>query len=179
MEDTNREVKIAIIVGLIMITLCAIAIIAKKINNQKVEDLNIHVYRHVITNQATNSGVYYECNVPTDKKSLINLEFKKVMNLKDSDKRNSETNEGIEGNYKITVDSNFIAFDDSKGNVVYRNDTTSLYTYHSSLYGVVEEVCKDIDLSNKEDNKDTKKEDKKDTSNKQDTKKDTKKTNKK
>ncbi len=178
MENTNREVKIAIIVGIIMISLCAIAIIAKNARKQEAVNLDIRVFKHVVTNSTDKTGVYYECNVPTDKLSIINLEFKKIMNLNDSDKKAFEMNDGIEGNYKITSGSNFVAFDDSKANVVYRNDTTSLYSYRSNLYKVVEEVCQDIDLSKKE-NQDNNKKDQK-TDNTKDTKKDNnKKTNKK
>jgi len=179
MENTNREVKIALIVGIIMITLCAIAIIAKNASKKAAEELDIHIYRHVITNKADNSGIYYECNVPTDKKSIVNVEFKKVMNLKDSAKNTDETVKGIEGNYKVTVDSNFIAFDDSKSNLVYRNDTTSLYSYRSNLYAIVEEACQDINLNQEEStNEKTNKKDQKADSTK-DTKKDTKKSSKK
>ncbi|MBQ4030978.1 MAG: hypothetical protein II625_04415 [Bacilli bacterium] len=184
--ETNREVKIAIIVGLIMVTACIVAfIIAKNKNNPNVT-LDVHIYKHVVTGE-DGSGKYFECSIPTDSLLDINNDFKRIMNLKDSNKVR-ELSANIEGTYKIASGSNFIAFDADGKNYVYRSDSTAIYSYSTETYKKVAELCSYItrdsvaaseeNTTTEEETTETKKETKKETSTKKKTST-TKKTSKK
>ena len=168
--ETNREVKIAIIVGLIMITGCIIAFIVAKNKNNPNITMDLHVYKHIELEDGTN-GKYYECSIPTDTLVKINNEFKRVMNLKDANKV-KDLNANLEGTYKIASGSNFIAFDAAGNNYVYRSDTTAIYDYSSEMYKEVATQCAYItrDSVQQAENKNTEEEE-----TKEETKKETKK----
>jgi len=179
--EANREVKIAIVVGLIMLTACLVAFIIYKEKTKPTLDLDLKVYKHVMT--SAKEGTYYECRIETTELAKMNVEFLKIMNLKDSKMLEPSIDNTINGDYKVVSGSNYIAFDSNNTkNLVYRNDTTGLYRQETNLYENIEKACAyitsdSVEPKEQEQQKDTKK-DKKDT--KKDTKKkSTKKTTKK
>ena len=137
--NTNREIKIAIAVGLIMITGCIVAFIIARNNNNPNVTLDIHIYKH-IGDTNNNSGKYYECAIESDKLPRINNEFKRIHNLKDSNKV-IKLSANIEGIYKVSSGSNFIAFDANGSSYVYRGDTTAVYEYPSEIYDEIAAAC--------------------------------------
>lgn len=143
--ESNKEIKIALVVGAVMLTICIVAFIINYRNlHPKLSTLDIKVYKHVMLNEETKQGTYVECTLPTDELAKANIEFKKIMNLEDDKKVQSTLNNTINGDYKITSGSNFIAFDISDNQLVYRSDTTALYGYRSSLFENVERLCSNI-----------------------------------
>ena len=132
--QTNKELKIAIIVGIIMVTICILVIIfynADKTNN----DINVQVYK---VNEE--SKTYEQCSVPTDLLIQINSEYRRATNLSDNYR---VIGQRINGTYKILSGDNYIAFDGEKDkNYVYRGDTKHLYEFDSSVYSLVIEACK-------------------------------------
>ena len=122
----NKEIKIAIIVAMIMITVCFIIIISNNASKNSRQTANeIKIYKH------------YDDGT-TKELAIINEEFRKIMLLDDEDKHPGST---INGTYRVSKGNNYIAFD---GNdyFVYRGDTQAIYIYKSNLYDKVTELCK-------------------------------------
>lgn len=176
--DTNREVKIAIIVGLIMITGCLLAfIISKNKNKVDVNNIDLQVYKNVQL-AGEESGMYYQCIIDSKDLPAINNEFKRIMNLKESNKESDITSK-IDGIYKIVSGTNFIAFDADGSGHVYRNDTTGIYIYNSEMYQKIANACSYITAENIEAEKaKAEQEEQAKEENTTNTKKDTKKTTK-
>ena len=106
----NKEVKIAIIVGVIMITICLVAFIINK-NSNKVENINLEIYKSYQLDTGTE---YIRCNVTTDELIKINKEYKKAVKLKEENKL---VGKQITGTYMVRDGNNFIAFDDDSKSV--------------------------------------------------------------
>ena len=132
----NKEIKIAIIVAMIMITVCFIIIISNNASKNSRQTANeIKIYKHY---DDGTTKEYHECKATTDDLAIINEEFRKIMLLDDEDKHPGST---INGTYRVSKGNNYIAFD---GNdyFVYRGDTQAIYIYKSNLYDKVTELCK-------------------------------------
>lgn len=134
--QTNRELKIAIIVGIIMITLCLILFIFNK-SDSNLETIDIHIYK---ANQE--EQVYEECTgtLSTDEIIVINSTVKSAHRLSESDR---VIGGKITGLYKITAGENYaIMFDgETDKNIIYREDTQYLYNFESSIFETVKKVC--------------------------------------
>lgn len=136
--ENNKELKVAIIVGVIMITACLLAFIFVKserkasINNQN--QIDIKVYK---VNEE--DKIYEQCPITTDTLIQINSEFKSAYRLSDSSR---VIGKSITGKYKVISGNNYIAFDAKENeNYIYRGDTKYLYEYDSNLYNIVEKAC--------------------------------------
>lgn len=131
----NKEVKIAIIVGVIMITICLVAFIINK-NSNKVENINLEIYKSYQLDTGTE---YIRCNVTTDELIKINKEYKKAVKLKEENKL---VGKQITGTYMVRDGSNFIAFDDdSKLVYVSANGIQAIFEWNSSIYEIVSGTC--------------------------------------
>ncbi len=132
----NKEIKIAIVVGAIMLTICFVIVVSnmstKKSNQTATE---IKVYKHYDDGETKE---YRECTVTTDELVNINNEFNSIKLLDDEDKFPGTS---INGTYRITKNDDFIAFD-GDNNLVYRGDTQALYLYKSDIYEYVANICK-------------------------------------
>lgn len=136
--QTNKELKIAITVGIIMITICLLAIIyVKSERNANINNLNhidIKVYK---ANDEKKS--YEQCHITTDMLIQINNEFNKAYRLTESDR---VVGKNITGTYRVQSGDKWIAFDfNEKEQYVYRGDTKYLYQFESELYKTVSEAC--------------------------------------
>lgn len=131
--QTNKELKIAAIVGIIMITICIVTIIfykADKTNNE----INIQVYK---VNQEEKT--YEQCNIPTDTIIQINSEYRRASKLSENQR---VIGKQITGLYKVVSGENYIAFDGEKDKYyIYRGDTKYLYEFDSTLYDLVKKAC--------------------------------------
>lgn len=136
--ENNNEVKIAIIVGAIMLTICLVVFIFNKAEKQEVTNLDIKVYKLYELNAEEEEYEYRECSVATDDLITINKEFKKIYNLSAEKKATGKT---IKGNYKIISQNDFIAFDAGEENLVYRSDLPAIFQYDTSLYELVKNIC--------------------------------------
>lgn len=131
----NKEVKIAIIVGVIMITICLVAFIINK-NSNKVENINLEIYKSYQLDTGTE---YIRCNVTTDELIKINKEYKKAVKLKEENKL---VGKQITGTYMVRDGNNFIAFDDdSKLVYVSANGIQAILEWNSSIYELVSGTC--------------------------------------
>lgn len=137
----NNEIKWAVAIGAIMLTICLIAYMVTNREQKTVENLDIKIYKLQKNGDDIKDYTYQECRMSTENLVTINREFNKIFKLEDEDK---VTGSKILGEYKIVKDSLFIAFDVSEeaDKVVYRSDTTSLYDYNSNIYQLVSDLCK-------------------------------------
>lgn len=133
--STNKEVKIALIIGMIMITLCAIILISNNSSKKTKVNTDIKVYKHI--DDGTTKG-FIECYTNTDDIIFINNEYKKTNSLNDNDKYAGRQ---LNANYKITNGDDYIAFDDNSG-FVWRGYTQAIYYFESPLYDYVINLCK-------------------------------------
>lgn len=135
----NKEVKIAVIVGIIMITICLLVFIFYKSGNNKVKTntIDIRIFKLYDKEGTENEHEYRECSVSTDDRITINTEYRKAIKLSDSNKTKGQ----IKGNYKIMSGNDFVAFDGDDSNLIYRSDSKGLYNFDSSIYEYVKKVC--------------------------------------
>ena len=136
----NNEIKWAVAIGVVMITICVIAFMVANRDKKEVENLDIQIYKLQKNGDDIKNYTYKECKLSTEDLVTVNREFNRIYKLEDKDK---VTGAKILGEYKIVKDSLFVAFDitEDDDKVVYRSDTTSLYEFNSSLYQLLEEKC--------------------------------------
>lgn len=131
--QTDKEIKIAIIVGAIMITACIVAYIFYK-SETNVNEIDLKVYK---VNEK--EKVYEECHITTDTQIQLNSEFKRATKLNESSR---VIGKSITGTYKIVSNDNYIAFDNKENEYyIYRGDTKYLYEFNSTIYDLVETTC--------------------------------------
>jgi len=134
----NKEVKIALIVGMIMVTVCLLAIIFNKANTTSNKSIDLKVYKLYDKEGNKEEHEYRACSISTDDLITINSEFKKAQNLSEEKRLRGKQ---INGNYKIIANDYYIAFDGEEDAYVYRSDTGALYTFESPLYDYVKKIC--------------------------------------
>ena len=132
----NNEIKIAIGVGVIMLTAILIAIIYSK-QEVATNSIDLKIYKLYEVEGKKDQHVYRECHVTTDDVIELYKEYRKIAKLSKDD---IVKGEGITGNYKIINGDDYIAFD-GNSNRVYRSDSASLYAFNSSIYKDVVELC--------------------------------------
>lgn len=129
---TNKELKIAAVVGALMIVICLIVVLVNTSPNTKAD---IKVYKNV---EIEGQRGYLECSVPESILGEINTEFNKAKNLTTTDLAESHQ---IQGTYKIVSGKESIAFDDDDKNEIYDIDNKKLYSFKSTIYELVTTVC--------------------------------------
>lgn len=130
--NTKKELKIAAVVGAIMLIICLIMLL---LNTTSDETIDIKVYKNTEINGQRG---YLECSVPESILGEINIEFKKAKKLDTSALAESHQ---IQGTYKIVSGKESIAFDDDEKNEIYDIDGKKLYTFNSTIYTLVKTVC--------------------------------------
>lgn len=133
----NKEVKIAIIVGIVMLTICLLTFIFYKSSTSKPGTIDIKVYKLYDKEGTEDEHEYRECTLTTDDIVAINTEYRKASRLSENDQAKGQIN----GNYKIVSGSDYIAFDGDDSNLVYRGSSKRLYNFDSSIYEYVKKVC--------------------------------------
>ena len=136
--QTNKELKIAIMVGVIMITICALAFIYVKSertsNTNNLNQIDIQLYK---VNEETKS--YIQCHINTDTLIQVNSEFNKAYRLTESSR---VVGKSITGTYRVQSGEKWVAFDLNKEEpYIYRGDTKYLYQFDSELYDIVAKAC--------------------------------------
>lgn len=136
--EQNKELKIAIIVGIIMITICLLVFIFYKANTD-VQNIDLKVYKLFEKEDASGEHEYRECRITTDELIDIKYEYNRATSLTES---NRVIGEQIMGEYKIISGENYIAFDiDEEKKLIYRGDTKYLYYFEGSLYDYAVNAC--------------------------------------
>lgn len=134
--ENNKEVKIAIVVGIIMITISLLAIIIHN-SNTKIEEVSLKVYKNYTTEDGRE---YRECTLTTDELISIKREYNKATNINEDKKLTGQT---ITGTYMIKDGDEYIAFDADDSNKVYvlANSKQAIYSLDSTMYETVKKAC--------------------------------------
>ena len=134
--ENNKEVKIAIIVGIIMITICLLAIIIHNSNN-KTEEISLKVYKNYTTEDGRE---YRECSLTTDELITVKREYNKITKIDEEKKLTGQT---ITGTYMVKDGDEYIAFDADEENKVYvlANGKKAIYSISSSVFETVKTAC--------------------------------------
>lgn len=134
--ENNKEIKIAIVVGIIMITICLLAVIISNSNN-KLEEINLKIYKNYTTEKGRE---YRECTITTDELITIKREYNKITNISEEKKLAGEKITGI---YMIRDGDDYIAFDADKTNKVYvlAKGKQAIYSVPSTIYETVKNTC--------------------------------------
>lgn len=136
----GKEVKIAIAIGIIMITICLIAFVTVNSKN-KVNTLNLKVSKlyEIVDENGEKKYQYRECSVATEDQVYIYKEAAKALSLTEED---LVTGNQIKGNYKVQYNGKMIAFDAVENeDFVYLKDTDRLYNFQSDIYKLVKNAC--------------------------------------
>ena len=132
--QTNKELKIAIIVGAIMITSCILAFMYFKSGDKNLNQIDIKVYK---ANDETQT--YEPCSINPNLLIQLNSEFNRAYRLSENSRVVGKT---ITGRYRVSSGTNFIAFDEKgEENYIYRGDTKYLYSFSSDIYELVATAC--------------------------------------
>ncbi len=146
----SKEVKIAIILGVILVTISLLIIIVS--GNKNTQEIDLKVYKlERIDGDTSKKAVgeikaedyqYVECKVNTDEMIEIYRDLKKVYSL---DESKVVSNKKIVGYYKVVSKSRSYAFDIAEKNddqIIFRGDTELLYKYDSPTLKTIENICK-------------------------------------
>lgn len=134
---TKKEVTIAIIVAILMIIICFVIYLVNT-NTQKETELNIKAYKLYEVENSENDHAYKECRLSTEDKLSIKKEFKRVASISESKAVVGKT---IEGSYKVVIDDNYIAFDNTEDKLVYNGNKNMLFNISTSIYKTVIDAC--------------------------------------
>ena len=134
--ENHKEVKIAIVLGAIMLTIFIVIMIIYNSNQKDALEADIRVFKHYNTTGDT-KGEYYECKISSEDATHIYNEFKRAKLLTDKDKVPGQT---ITGTYKIVNGSEYLAFDDDSS-FIFKGDTQTLYAFSSDVYNYVIKLC--------------------------------------
>ena len=135
----HNEVKWAIAIGAIMLTICFLAFSYSRNAENKAKSLDYKIYKLQKNGNDYKDYTYSECRISTDNLITVDKEFNKAFKLDDKSK---VTGTKILGEYKIVSGSLFIAFDVSEDQkVIYRSDSANLYEFNSNLYQLVSKLC--------------------------------------
>ena len=102
--ESNKEVKIAIIVGIIMITICLVIFIFYRAE-ANVETLNLKVYKLYDIEGTEDEHEYRECSATADEIVMLSKEYKRTQNLTEN---KQVTGKQINGNYRLGNSEYFI-----------------------------------------------------------------------
>lgn len=137
MKD-NKELKIAAIVGAIMVIFCIVMIIYASNNSGVKEQEKLLKNSFMVYKNTTIDGkrAYVPCEGDAN---LIEIqeEFSKI---KTATEESTDTN--ITGTYRVGTEKDFIAFDEDHKNNVFIKSKNKLFNIESDLYDKVIEMCK-------------------------------------
>jgi hypothetical protein len=135
----NNEIKWAIGIGIVMITICIIAIMIAKGSSK---EINLKVYKLNMIGESYKDYTKEPCKMSTDNLVTINKEFKKAFKIGESKK---VANTNVMGKYQLIDGESIVAFDDKQNGklVIYRTDgkNSGVYEFDSTLYELVQRVC--------------------------------------
>ena len=133
----NKEVKIALGVGAVMLIICIIIVL---VQNRELEDssVEVNVYQLYKPTDNMDDYVYRPCRISTEDAIKINKEFKRALAL---NKNNTINGKQIEGTYKVVIDDDYIAFDNKTDNIIYNGKVNNLYSFKSDMYDLIIKAC--------------------------------------
>lgn len=134
----NKEVKIAIVVSIIMVTICLLAFIFTKSSRPKNNTIDFKVYKLYDKLGTIDEHEYRACKITTDDLITIRNEYRKAEKLDETSKVSGKQ---ITGKYKIIYEDTYIAFDAEEEPLIYRSDVNALFKFDSDLYEYIKTIC--------------------------------------
>ena len=133
----SKEIKIAGIVGIIMIIICFIIVMVQ--SNKKQENIDLKVYKLTAVEGTEDKHVYKQCSLSTEDAIKINKEYKRSKALRNM---NQVQGKSINGDYKVIInDDEYVAFDNKEDKVIYIGKENKLYNFSSDIYEIVLKTC--------------------------------------
>ena len=133
----NKELKVALGVGIAMIVICLVIVMVQ--SNNKQEDINLKVYKLTAVEGQEDKHVYRQCSVSTEDLLKINKEYKRSKALRDM---NQVQGKSINGDYKIIVNEDeYVAFDNAEDKMIYVGKENRLYNFSSDIYEIAIKAC--------------------------------------
>lgn len=130
--NNKRELKIAAVVGALMIIICLIIFISTQ---ETKKTPSVQVYKNVELNGQRG---YIPCEVPNSILLEISSEIQKAKQLTSA---NEVEMNRINGTYKIVLGNTSFAFDDSESKKIYSIENNKLYNFESTIYSLVITMC--------------------------------------
>ncbi len=134
----NKNLIMGSVALLIVVFIAIILFLPKGSQSEvnKIDTSSIKVFKHIEKTEETD-GYYQTCDVATDDLVKIYKEFYKAYDL---DEENQVSGKSINGDYKVTIDDKYLAFD-GNNNIVYLSSINKLYSFESDIYSIVSKVC--------------------------------------
>lgn len=128
-------------IAIIVVTLFALVLFLPKNKNisssSNISLDDVAVYRH-IEKTADTAGYYEPCSLSTEDLVKVRNEFAKIYDVRDSDVVYEQT---INGDYKVVVGDEYIAFDKNNNGVMYLGTVNALFKVDSTMYDIVIKSC--------------------------------------
>ena len=134
----NKNLIMGSVALLIVVFIAIILFLPKGSQSEvnKIDTSSIKVFKHIEKTKEAD-GYYQTCDVATDDLVKIYKEFYKAYDL---DEENQVSGKSINGDYKVTIDDKYLAFD-GNNNIVYLSSINKLYSFESDIYSIVSKVC--------------------------------------
>ena len=132
----GKELKIALGVGIAMILICLLVVLIQ--SNKAQDDVKVNVYKLTAVEGEEDKHVYKACSISTEDALKINKEYKRIQALRDL---NALQGQSINGDYKVVIGEEFVAFDNSADNMIYIGKENKIYKFSSEIYELVVNTC--------------------------------------
>lgn len=101
----------------------------------KLDDIKVLVH-HEKTDEK--EGYYSECNISTENLVKVRNEYDKAIKLTFDA---SASGVRINGDYKVMVGEDYVAFDKEHNNKIYISDANMMFNFKSTIYDIVINTC--------------------------------------
>lgn len=140
--DDNKNLILGSIAIIAVVLVALILFMPKDKNNETKTDIdNVKVYIHHEKTKEK-EGYYSECKLSTEDLIKVRNEFDKLSHMSMD---NILVDSKINGDYKVVVEDNYIAFDKKHNNSVYISGFDAMFSFKSELYDIVINRCGTID----------------------------------
>ncbi len=126
-------------IAIIVVVIVAVVLFLPKgdANNVKTSIVDVNIYIHHDKTEDT-EGYYSKCKVSTEDLVKIRNAYEERKNFTED---NRVTSMSINGDYKVIVGNNYMAFDKESNNIVYDSEYNSLFEFKSNIYDLVIKAC--------------------------------------
>ena len=134
----NKNLIMGSVALLVVVFIAIILFLPKGSQSEvnKVDTSKIKVFKHIEKTEET-EGYYQTCNLATDDLLKVYKEFNKVLELDQDDEVSGKS---INGDYKVSIDGKYIAFD-KNNTLIYYNEINRLFNFKSDIYSIVAKAC--------------------------------------
>ena len=128
-------------IAIIVVTLFALVIFLPKDKNvstaSNIKLDEVEVFKHV-EKTSDADGYYSPCSLSTEDLVKVRNEFDKIYDVRDSDVVYEQR---INGDYKVVVGDEYVAFDKNNNGIMYLGTINALFKVDSTMYDIVIKSC--------------------------------------